>query len=411
MERGLPLRKISTSVLILALLSSGMDALRAEEIPESFVPVRPNAVGGAFTAIANDEDAIWTNPAGIARIRKARSRSTVNLIKVPALVVGANTKSREFIQGVGNNSDNADQIAAQADQLGDKPFWATTGAYPLMMFDIDSLPAVVGAYTTTTLKSVVNEDNPELANTNAISDVGGIFGVAFTNKSNRFNVGLQARYLARYAYEDKVPLTTLADGRALQKQIKDKSNKSTALAVDMGMLWTFADFWFPTIGVAVLNAPGGCRSDYLNPFSKSRINVCGTVFSGEFANEEAVSTVDPTDIRAGISITPRFGHKLGARIAVDMHHNVVIAGDKVYGLDGLDLIKQLHAGIEFFTGNPLLPSPLTFAFGLNQGYYTVGASVRLGALSLDFASFGRDISSTASPKEDRRLLGGLSLDF
>jgi hypothetical protein len=41
----------------------------------------------------------------------------------------------------------------------------------------------------------------------------------------------------------------------------------------------------------------------------------------------------------------------------------------------------------------------------------VGASVRLGALSLDFASFGRDISSTASPKEDRRLLGGLSLDF
>jgi len=405
------LRKISTSALILAVLSSGLAEVHAEEIPESFVPVRPNAVGGAFTAIANDEDAIWTNPAGIARIRKARSRSTVNLIKVPALVIGANTKSREFIQGVGSNSRNADQIAAQADKLGDKPFWATTGASPIMMFDIDDLPAVVGAYTSTTLKSVVSEDNPELANTNAISDVGAIFGVAFTDRSNRFNIGLQARYLARYAYEDKVPLTTLADGRALQKLIKDKSNKSTALALDMGMLWTFADFWFPTIGMAILNAPSGCRSDYLNPFSKSRINVCGTVFHGEFANQEAVSTVDPADIRLGVSITPRFGHKLGARIAVDMHHNVVIAGDKVYGLDGLDLIKQLHAGIEFFTGNPLLPSPLTFAFGMNQGYYTVGASLRLGALSLDFASFGRDISSTASPKEDRRLLGGLSLDF
>ena len=399
-------------IFIIALITLSLgSSLCAQEIPESYIPVRPNAIGGAFTAIANDEDAIWTNPAGIARIRKARSRDTVSLIKIPGLVVGANTKSREFIKGVGTNSENADKFAAQADELGDKPFWATTQMAPLMMLDLDDLPAILGAYSTTTLQSVVNADNNELANTQAISDIGGIFGVAFTSKSNRFNVGLQARYLARFAYEDKVPLTTLADGRALQKQIKDNSNKSTALAIDMGILWTFADFWFPTIGMSVLNAPSGCKSDYLNPFSKSRINVCGTVFKGEFANEEAISTVDPTDIRYGLSITPRFGRKLAARIAVDMHHSPIIVGDKVYGLDGIDLIKQLHAGIEFFTGNPLLPSPMSFAFGLNQGFYTAGTSVRLGALSLDFASIGRDISSNASPKEDRRLLGGISLEF
>lgn len=405
------MRKYYLPSLIVALLASGAGAVRAEEIPESYIPVRPQAIGGAFTAIANDEDAVWTNPAGIARIRKARSRSAVSLIKVPNLVVGANTKSREFIKGIGSSSENADQIAAQADELGDKPFWATTQLFPMMMFNIDDIPAVVGVYSRTTLKSVVNQDNPELANTEAISDLGGLFGVAFTDRTNRINFGVQARYIARYAYEEKVPLTTLADGRALQAQIKEKSNKSTALAVDTGFLWTFADFWFPTIGVAILNGPSGCRADYLNPFSKTRITACGTVFSGAFANEEAVSTVDPTDIRAGVSISPRFGHKLGARIAVDMHHNAVIAGGKVYGLDGVDVMKQLHAGIEFFTGNPLLPSPLTFGFGLNQGYYTVGASIRLGALSLDFASFGRDISSNSSPKEDRRLLGGLSLDF
>ncbi len=405
------MRKNFPNRLTCTLLACFTAQAWAEEIPESFIPIRPKAIGGAFTAIANDEDAIWTNPAGIARIRKARSRNAVSLVKIPGLILGANTKSREFIKGVGSTSENADQIAAQADQLGDKPFWALTEAYPLMMLDLDELPAILGAYTSTALRSVVNADNPELANTEAKSDVGGIFGVAFTSQSNRFNIGLQARYLARYAYEDKVPLTTLADGRALQKQIKDKSNKSTALAVDMGMLWTFADFWFPTIGVAVLNAPTACKSDYLNPFSKSRINVCGTVFRGEFANEEAVSTVDPTDIRFGVSLTPRFGHKLGARIAVDMHHAALTAGNKVYGLDGIDLIKQVHAGIEFFTGNPLLPPPITFGFGLNQGYYSVGASLRLGALSLDFASFGEDISSTASPKEDRRILGGLSLDF
>lgn len=393
------------------LLVSATGGLWAAEIPESYVPIRPNAIGRAFTSIANDEDSIWTNPAGIARIRKARSRSTVNLIKIPGLVVGANSKSREFIKGIGNNSDNADQIAAEADKLGDKPFWATTEASPLMMIDFNTMPAVIGGYSSTTVRSMVNQDDPQLANTEAVSDVGGIFGLAFTNPSNRFSVGVQARYLARYAYEEKVPLTTLADGRELQKQIKEKSNKSTALAIDTGMLWTLADFWFPTVGIAMLNAPSGCKADYLNPFTKTRSTICGTVFQGEFSNPEAISTVDPTDLRAGISISPRLSNKFGARIAVDMHHIALVSGNSVYGLDGIGLIKQLHAGIEFFTGNPLLPSPVTFGLGFNQGYYTMGASIRLGVLALDFASFGQDISSTASPQEDRRWLGGLSIDF
>ena len=394
--------------LVLATLTSN---LYAEEIPESFVPVRPNAIGRAFTAIANDEDAVWTNPAGIARIRKARSRNTVNLTKIPGLIAGANTKSREFLRGVGNSSTNADQIAAQADTLGDKPFWATAEAYPMMMFDVDKTPVVFGAYSTSTVSSQVNEDNKELADTNALSDIGGVCGFAITNQSNRLSLGVQGRYLARYAYEEKVPLSTLADGRELQKQIKKNANKSTAIAIDLGLLWTLADFWFPTIGIAMLNAPTGCKSDYLNPFTKTRSTICGTVFKGDFANKEAISTVDPTDLRVGISLTPRFGSKLGARIAVDMHHIALNAGNQIYGLDGIDLIKQLHAGVEFFTGNPLVPSPVTFGFGFNQGYYTMGASIRLGILALDFASYGQEISSVAKPKEDRRLLGGLSVDF
>lgn len=385
----------------------------AEEIPESFVPVRPHAMGGAMTAVANDENAIWTNPAGISRVRKARSRKTVNLIKVPNLILGANSKSKDFIESVssGSNSNSLEQVAEQADQLGEKPFWAFAGAFPLIMFDMEDLPSALGVYSGTTIRSVLSDSDKSLANTEAISDLGGVYGLAFTDRSNRINFGIVTRYVARYAYEDQVPIDEFSNVKSLQERLKSNSNKSTALAVDLGFMWTFADFWFPTIGVAVLNAPTGCRDDYLNPFSKTRQTVCGTVFKGDFANPEAISTVDPTDIRYGFSLTPRLSNKLGARLAIDVHHAAIVSGSKVYGLDGIDPIKLLHAGIEFFTGNPLLPSPFSFSLGLNQGYYTMGASARLPYFSLDFSSFGRDISADASPKEDRRYMGGLSVDF
>lgn len=403
-------------ILLIALCLAGVGPARytaAEEIPESYVPVRPYGMGGAWTAIANDENAVWTNPAGIARIRKARSRKTVNLIKVPNLIVGANSKSKGFIEAVsdGTGTSSLEEVASKADDLGDKPFWAFAGAFPLIMFDMEDLPSVVGAYSGNTISSVLNSNDKSLANTEAISDVGGVYGLAFTDRSNRINFGIVTRYVARFAYEDKIPILEFSNVQVLQQRLKSQSNKSTALAVDLGFMWTFADFWFPTFGLAVLNAPTGCRSDYLNPFSKTRQTVCGTVFKGSFSNPEAISTVDPTDIRYGFSLTPRFSNKLGARVAVDMHHVAFVSGSKVYGLDGIDPIKLLHAGVEIFTGNPLLPAPFSVSVGLNQGYYTMGASVRLPYFALDFSSFGRDISADSSPVEDRRYMGGLSVDF
>ncbi|MBC7661459.1 MAG: hypothetical protein H7249_17320 [Chitinophagaceae bacterium] len=400
-----------TSIILGAGLFSSV--ARAQEIPESFTPIRPQGMGGAFTAVANDENAVWTNPAGLARGRKPRSRSTVELVKVPNIIVGANTASRDFIQGVSSNSSANDisKVAGQAGQLSDKPFWAMSALFPLMMFDVGSNPSIAGAYSQTTIQSMVDADNKTLARTSAISDVGALYGMSFTDKSHMISAGVVGRYIARFAYEDKIPVDELKNAKTLQTSIKEGSNKSSGFAVDTGFMWTVADFWYPTLGVSMLNAPTGCKDDYLNPFSKKRERVCGTVFKGSFENPEALSTVDPTDVRLGLSMTPRFSSKLAARIAVDLHHLPITIGQDHYGLDGIAPLKQLHAGIEFFVGNPLERSPFTVAMGLSQGYFTFGTTVEIGVVSLEFSTYGRDISSTATPKEDRRMLLGLSMNF
>lgn len=383
--------------------------LQAQEIPEHYHPIRPNSMGGAFTAIANDEASVWTNPAGVSRIRKARSRSAVNLIKFPNAVIGRNTGAGEFYSTMksGQNAviDNADNIEDS------KPFWAMAGAFPMMMFDLGDLPTVTGWFSHLTAKAVIDRENPTQANTQIVWDTGPLATLSWTNRTNRFSFGVQGRSIARGAYEEYVPLDTLVDKEAMNNSFKANSNASTAFAMDMGMILTLADFWYPTVGISVLNVPLGCKKDYLNPFSKTRETICGTVFKGNIKNEDAISTVDPTDIRFGFSITPRPFRKLGMRIAVDIHHFHYLSGSKNYGFSDIPILKKTHVGVELFTGNPLLPSPLTFSAGMSQGYATAGGSVRLGFLSVDLAIFGRDISTSSTAQEDRRAMLGLSFDF
>lgn len=399
-------------VLVIGLFWVSLPA-SGQEIPEHYHPVRPMAMGGAFTAIANDENAVWTNPAGIARIRKARSRSVVNLVKFPNAIAGANLSGKDFYSSLqqANEEDSASTLSANADDLTEKPFWAMAGAFPMMMLDFGSMPAVMGGFSHTTMKAVVDEENVNQAYTEIISDVGGVLSLAYTNRTNRLNIGIQVRSVARLAYEDTIATTSLVDSEVMQTLIQDGANKSAGLGVDAGFMWTFGDFWFPTIGIAVLNVPLGCKDDYLNPFSKKRETVCGTVFSGDFANPDAISTVDPTDIRFGVSITPRLTRKIALRIALDVHHFHYAAGVNNFGYSEIPVLKTIHGGVELFVGNPLLPAPVSASVGMSQGYYTMGGSMRLGFLSLDFATFGKDISTTDSPQEDRRIMGGFSIDF
>lgn len=402
-------RSIQIILVMTGLITSR--TILAEEVPDNFFPPRAMGMGGAFTAVANDENSVWTNPAGIARTKKARSRNKVGLVTFPNVVMGANSKSKDFYSALKGKTDDLSNAISDTDALSDKPFWATASVAPMMQFDTGDMPTTIGAFSNSTARAQLDESNTQNANTSIVSDLGGLLGVAFTDKSRRFNVGFQARSISRYSYEGSLSLGTLANKSSMQKVMKDEANKSAALAVDAGLMYTFADFWFPTLGVAVLNAPTGCKKDYLNPFTKTRQTVCGTVFHGSFSNEDALSTVDPTDMRVGLSIAPRISSKIGLRLAADMHHLNYQSGGNNYGLDGIELTKKAHIGAELFSGNPLLPSPFSASIGLSQGFYTMGCSARLGFLTLDFATFGTDISSDTKPREDRRYVGGISTEF
>lgn len=402
-----------TSLLVVGASLTGLaPQAKGTELTDPYDGIRPLGMGGAYTAVANDDMSAFYNPAGIARSRKAWARGTFNLTRFPNLSAGANSAGRVFLQNF--KKDVAAEISSKSDLL-DNPFWTRAAAFPMTILNLGARPSspfLVGMVSSTTARALIEKETPDQAQVDAISDLGGVLSYGLSNRNNRISFGLQSRILYRYAYEDVVPTTTLFDRTAMQKKFKDDANKAVGVALDAGAMVTFADFWFPTLGVAVMNLPTSCKPDYLNPYSKKREAVCGTVFKGTFSNPDAVSTVDPTDIRVGLSATPRFSRQLNLRLALDMHHIAVPVGSSNFGLVGVDTGKQIHGGAELFWGNPLLPDPeWAVRLGANQGFITFGASTRLGVLVLDFASYGVDVSSSKSPKEDRRYQGGLSLEF
>ncbi len=388
----------------------------AKELPEIWESTRSMGMGNASCSTANDEQSLFSNPAGVGRARKARSRNSVFLTKIPNIVVGANSESRSFYSTAKAAGEaSAESLISDSANLEEsKPFWFRFGAFPVTMFEFDrTTPAAMGVYVNSRSKAVIDPESPEQAQLESIADMGGIFNIGMTDSTNRMNIGVQIRPTSRFAYEDTVATSRLASttqATALAKDMRTKANRSTGIGADFGVMYTLPDYWFPSFGASILNIPSGCRENYLNPFTKKMETVCGTKYAGSFNDPNALSVIDPTDIRAGVSIMPRLARSVTIRLAAEAHHMYAPNGETTYGLAGVPPTQMANVGAEVFWGNPLkVDSAFSFRFGSSEGFYTVGFSLEALGFLLEFASYGRDVAYAGTKAvEDRRYLLGLT---
>ena len=154
------------------------------------------------------------------------------------------------------------------------------------------------------------------------------------------------------------------------------------IGLDLGAIAEIG--WF-TLGVSARDL-GGTQFKY----NSSTIQ---TIFSSlasqlRFPTGDAVTDdqyVIPMDVAVGVGFHPdlgSFGRLLDPSLSVDMH-------DLVGALAGTSSIwTLLHAGVEI-----KLLSLFTLRGGLNQGYFTLGAGIRLLVMDLNFAIFTRELGA------------------
>ncbi len=321
---------------------------------------RALGMGNAYTAVVNNSDAIFYNPAGLAKMGGFRWT-----ILDPGLGTNAIDSYQRFLD-IAEDSSDVNEII---NDLYGEDITLFTGAKSLLSFG----GFAFGAYGVLDGNFQVN--NPVFPNIDSFYrvDYGFVAGAGFDLVPKFLQLGLQARRVARTGGNVPIGVSTIAtlDPETIQNEL---NRSGVGYAFDWGATFTF---------------PGG-----LNPTIAFTWRDMGNTSFEATAGSVAPEPVQQEQILGvGLNYESLF---MDIRPAIDFRF--LNDGNQQLG-------KKINMGIEFSW--PLLD----VRGGFNQGYYTVGASFDLWIFRVDAASYGVELGAYPGQLEDRRYMVQFSFEF
>ncbi len=355
-------------------------------IHQQFQSVRAMGMGNAHVAVADDENAIFYNPAGTLRSKDRK----MNFF----LKAGVDPDIKDFMDEIETAQDASNSEAAIGDLLASKYgehyslrtpslgfIWATP------KWSLAFIPADV------TVEMGIHQVVGPSINLVAFQDTTLAYSRAWNVKKvkyGRLDMGATAKVIYRGHLDKIVNIVDVQNDNILEAE---DSNEGLTADLDFGVLWQapeynsgFFSFLQPTLGM----------------------NVRNIVDHGYFSNLGLYSddkNGDPEKLHRVIDVGSAF--KLprwwlwSSKLAIDvrdiLHPNWTIE-------------KGLHAGLEFnwemfswWKGG--------WRVGMNQMYWTAGFTGQMWVFKLDLSTFGREVGTSSQKKEDRVFMLNASIDF
>lgn len=350
-------------------------------IRRGYEGTRANGMGGAFTAVADDNTAIFYNPAGMSQLEKGESNWFIKLDADPEIQdfydeIDAATDSNDEVQAIADviEKNYGNHFSVRAPSLGflwARPSWGLAVIPVDLSIDM-SLHQSVGpavhlkAIQDTTIAFAKNWKIPKW------------------HKSGSFHVGVTAKAIYRMDVDEIVDAASIS----LNDEIFNIENANEGLAIDadVGFLWKGPwQRYNPSAAMVIKNI-----ADY-----------------GYLANFELIGegTGDPENLHRTIDLG----------FAMDLPSWWVWSSKVAFDIRDMlhpnwNLQKGIHLGAEFmwevaswFRGG--------WRAGLNQGYWTAGFTGEFGIFKLDLASYGEEVGVEDTKIENRRFMLEMSLDF
>jgi hypothetical protein len=420
--------------------------------------MRALGMGNAFTAVADDYSLIYYNPAGFA-YKKA------NEVQFSVVGAGASPKTLTLVRDIDNakNITGTDQQKAQAisdvlEQYYGKALGGKVQAAE--MFWVRKNWGVSLIPMDLSIDMTIDRQLGPAIDLNMKGDTTFAYGYG-NEVAKNFSVGATAKYVHRVSVEKNLSALELASDSDILNSKKFKEGQ--LIDFDLGALWTPSWFGHTTVKQ---EKPDGLKVESKLP--PAQVEEKNQEERKPQSEEAAAKTADPSFIEAAKvdekSINPekpKDTEPLVTEIQKDnlpltlglVVHNVlggnfskskIVNKDAVevptkmyrvvdFGtqyvisevgdltirsmLDFRDMLhpevtfnKSFHAGLEFdYSPSGWFKSQLRG--GINQMYYTAGATLLLGIVNIDLVTYGEEVGTTSNKIENRVYAAKVGMNF
>lgn len=345
--------------------------VEAKQLPVFYQGVRPLGMGGAFTAVADDENAMFYNPAGL---NKVEGFGGLQLVP-PQVSLSENTIDfARDLQDLESTASDAEQAVLASDLLNKflgEHLHLRASLFPSFTMHNFGLGVLAqGVFD----GEVHNALGANVLEVDARADLAllGSFALGFNLLGRPLSLGVTGKAVRREKLDQTYSANDLVqtDGIDFDRDKRDGSG----IGFDLGMIYVLPVIMKPSVGVTLQNVGDLDLGD-----------------AGDMKQQLNAGVAVPLPIPIGL------GKAVAAVDVVDI--------TKAVGTDD-DLAKRMHAGLEY-----KLPLILTLRGGLHQGYGSVGASIDFWLLKLDYAYYAEEIGAFAGQQEDYRHALQLTLGF
>ncbi|RJP75229.1 MAG: hypothetical protein C4522_21650 [Desulfobacteraceae bacterium] len=342
-------------------------SLSAAEYPNNYRGIRPLGMGGAFTAISDDENALFYNPAGLSNI-STFSMGIVN----PMVDVSEN--SIDFYRDLtdADLDDTGETTELLRKHVGEYQHLAINWI-PYVGFNAANVGVMVAGIASASVDAEIrNPPYPEF-HPKANWDYGFTGGAGLKVPLQGLRVGGTVKYIDRESLDEVYTAADIADDD-FEDRLDDDRKSGSGVTMDLGVLYELPiESSFTTdVGLSVNNLIEMDMDDAED--IKRTINL-GIATRRSFGGFKLIGAFDILDIT------------------------------KSYEQDD-DFMKRIHMGAEL-----QMPVIAAIRMGFNQGYLTAGATLDFPVVRLDFATYAEEVGAYSGQREDRRYVGQLSIGW
>lgn len=386
---------ISSSLLLLPALALAQEGTHTG-IHHHYQSTRALGMGDAFVATADDETALFYNPAGLAR----RDQGSIN----GSIEIGGGKGTYDFYQEMDQVSkatyaNDSEKVQAYANFL--QKYYGTPLGFRLKTFEaIWARPhwSVGIIPMDLTFEGQIHKQGPPALDVRVFADTTVAYGYGDSLKGvlpGRLSWGATVKFINRgYINRGVNAFDLVADPQAIRKE---DARDGYTVDLDLGALYSptissegfFSVFQLakPTFGAVVRNV-----ADY--------------GFGSSFHLFNPNQSVEPPEkLHRVFDVGAKFEYPslwiFGGRGEVDIRD---------MGHPNFSWRRSFHLGFEFdwtvsswWRGN--------YRIGVNQGYPTLGLSAMLFIFNLDLVTYGEDVGTYTSPKENRVYMAKFNLNF